>query len=181
MPLGASRFGLLGGVDAGALTLIETQTASSSFLDFESLADYDTYLFTFDQITVSTQTEIGYRVERSGSYQASSYEFANQRNQQGGSTERRNDSQATVRLGGDINTSSTDFLGGYLWLTGANNSSIYTFTTHHVSFLNSGAGTSEFGSGCHSTAGTVTGIRFGEGIFSALDSGVISQYGLEES
>ena len=141
MPLGASRFGLMGAEEEGALTLIETQTASSSFLDFESLADYDTYLFTFDQITVSTQTEIGYRVERSGSYQASSYEYANQRNQQGGSTERRDQSQTSVRIG---------------------------------------AGSNEFGSGCHDTAGTVTGIRFGEGIFSALDSGVISQYGLLE-
>jgi len=180
MPFGASRFGLMGGAEEGALTLIETQTASSAFLDFESLGDYDTYLFILDQITVTTGTEIGYRVERAGSYQASSYEYANQRNQQGGSTERRDQSQTSVRIGGDIGTSSTDYMGGYVWLYGARTSSLMTFTTSQVAFLNSGAGSNEFGSGCHDTAGTVTGIRFGEGIFSALDSGVISQYGLLE-
>ena len=36
----------------GQLDLISTQTASSAFLDFEDLDDYDTYLFTLAKITV---------------------------------------------------------------------------------------------------------------------------------
>ena len=163
----------------GQLDLISTQTASSAFLDFEDLDDYDTYLFTLAKITVSTQTEFGYRLKKGGSYDTSNYQFGNKREQVGGSANRQSTSQATVRLGGDTGTGSNDFLGGYVLLQNARNSGHYTFTTSHVTFINSGAGSSEFGSGMYKNDGVIDGIRFGEGIFSALDSGVISQYGVK--
>ena len=151
----------------GQLDLIQTQTASSAFLDFEDLNDYNTYLFTIDNCTVSTQTEIGYRLKYGGSYVTSTYHFANKREQPGGSAERKSISQASVRLGGAV------------LLYGARNSGTKTFTNSHVNFINSGAGTTEFGSGMLTSIGIVDGIRFGEGIFSALDAAVISQYGLK--
>ena len=163
----------------GQLDLIQTQTASSAFLDFEDLNDYNTYLFTLDNCTVSTQTEIGYRLKYGGSYVTSTYHFANKREQPGGSAERKSISQASVRLGGDVGTGSNDYFGGAVLLYGARNSGTKTFTNSHVNFINSGAGTTEFGSGMLTSIGIVDGIRFGEGIFSALDAAVISQYGLK--
>ena len=163
----------------GQLDLISTQTASSAFLYFEVLDYYDTYLFTLAKITVSTQTEIGYRLKKGGSYDTSNYQFGNKREEVGGAANRQSTSQATVRLGGDTGTGSNDFLGGYVLLQNERNSGHYTFTPSHVTFINSGAGSSEFGSGMYKKDGVVDGIRFGEGIFSALDSGVISQYGIK--
>ena len=58
MPLGAARFGLLGGVaDLGKLELIETQTYSSgvSYIDFTSIngTNYNVHFLTFDGLSTT--------------------------------------------------------------------------------------------------------------------------------
>ena len=59
MPLGAARFGLLGGVaDLGKLELIETQTitTSSSSIDFTTLNEstYNVHFVTFNNLQHTT-------------------------------------------------------------------------------------------------------------------------------
>ena len=63
MPLGASRFGLLGGaVDLASLELIETQTVSSvSSFDFSDLGNYNVHFLTVSDGTNNTGKGIAFR------------------------------------------------------------------------------------------------------------------------
>ena len=69
-PLGAARAVITSGVAdvKGSLILLQTQTASSSLLDFEALeqSTYNVHFFTFTDINVTTQTEFGYRLSDDG-------------------------------------------------------------------------------------------------------------------
>src|SRR6056300_2012916 len=105
MPLGAARFGLLGGVaDLGKLELIETQTISSSFADFESLGSYNVHLFTFNNVVPSSATNIGLRVSNDGgtSYLATGYQYAWQRGYPSTFTELKSTSSDRIQINGSI-------------------------------------------------------------------------------
>jgi hypothetical protein len=61
MPLGAARFGLLGGIaDLGKLELIETQTISSAFADFTSIQEstYNVHLFQLSDVIYNSTANI---------------------------------------------------------------------------------------------------------------------------
>jgi len=187
-PLGAARAVITsGGADVkGSLILLQTQTASSSLLDFEALeqSTYNVHFFTFTDINVTTQTEFGYRLSDDGgtSYETS-YAFANQRGYASGTfAERKSEDQATARLGGDITTDSNSVLNGYMYLYKAGDSAEYTFSTSHCTFMQGTTYAMEFGSQAYATASTINGIRFGEGVsMGAITSGTISCYGVKDS
>ena len=187
MPLGASRFGLLGGVaDLGKLELIETQTISSATANFTSLdvSTYNVHLFTMSDLVVTTQTEFGIRVSDDGgsTYETSNYEFANQRGLASGSfAERKSQSQASIRLGGDVTTDTNSVFNGYVYMYNAGDSGKYTFFTSHNTFMSGTTQAFEFGSGVYEVASTINAIQFGQQILNPFSSGTISAYGISES
>ncbi len=187
-PLGAARAVITSGVAdvKGSLILLQTQTASSSLLDFEALeqSTYNVHFFTFTDINVTTQTEFGYRLsDDGGTTYETGYEFANQRGYASGTfAERKSTSQNTARLGGDITTDSNSVFNGYMYLYNAGDSAKYTFSTSHCTFMQGTTYTMEFGSQLYANASTINGIRFGEGVsMGAFTSGTISCYGVRES
>ncbi len=187
MPLGAGRFGLLGGVaDLGKLELLQTQTISSATANFTSLdvSTYNVHLFTLSDLVVTTQTEFGLRVSDDGgsSYEISNYQFANQRGFASGIfDERKSDAQGSIRLGGDVTTDTNSVFNGYVYMYKAGDSSKYTFFTIHNTFMSGTTYGFEFGSGVYAFASTINAIQFGEGILGAFSSGTISAYGIAES
>lgn len=189
MPLGASRFGLLGGeVDLGKLELISTQTVSSAVAEFTTLNEstFKVHLFTFNDVHIGSQTEFGYRLSNDGgsSFEAG-YFFANQRGIGGSYAERKSTGQDSARLFGDIDSSANSLGNGYMYLYNAGDSGKYTFSTSHSVFMDAGGSQDvsfEFGSQCYDHAETINAIRFGATTsISALTSATISLYGVAES
>ena len=186
MPLGAARFGLMAGDVKGSLILLQTQTASSSLLDFEALQEstYNVHFFTFTDINVTTQTEFGYRLsDDGGTTYETGYQFANQRGYASGTfAERKSTAQDTARLGGDITTDSNSVFNGYMYLYNAGDSTKYTFSTSHMVFMdNADKQATEFGSAVYDHAEQIQAIRFGEGTgTTAITSATISLYGIKE-
>lgn len=189
MPLGAGRFGLLGGVaDLGKLELLQTQTISSATADFTTVLDvssYNVHLFTISDVHIGSQTEFGYRLSNDGgsSYETG-YEFASTRIvADSGHAERRSTGQDSARLCGDIDSGAHSLANGYIYLYNAGNSSKFTFSTSTMVFEDfQDLGAMEFGGQVYNHAETVNGIRFGAGTgVTALTSATISVYGIAES
>jgi hypothetical protein len=94
MPLGAARFGLLGGVaDLGKLELIETQTISSAVaqVDFTSIQEstYNVHFLTVNNVQFSGTNiaNVGVRLFESGVLETSTvYDIAYQRGAATGTT-----------------------------------------------------------------------------------------------
>ena len=189
MPLGASRFGLLGGVaDLGKLELIETQTVSGvSTVDFTSIDEstYNVHLMTVNnyQHTDTSSGFAGIRFYESGTLEtASVYQIAYQR---GDSNAAFGEVRATANAqlvqfrnfgGADSNHSGN----GYSYFYNLGDSSKYSFQTAHSSYLdNSSNSEFIFGSGFLPQTSVVDGIRVfaGAGNLSAT----ISLYGIAES
>ena len=174
--------------DPGNLKLLQTQTASNATLEFESLLEstYNVHFFTFTNINLGSQTEVGYRLSDDGgtSYETG-YHFANRRVDSGNSgDDRKSTSQNAARLFGDIDTGARSISNGYLYLYNAGDSGKYTFTTGHFTFMNNDdEASTEFGSGMYATTATMNGISFGASTTgtTALESGIISCYGLKDT
>ena len=187
MPLGAARFGLLGGVaDLGKLELLQTQTISSATANFTSLdvSNYEVHLFTMSDLVVTTQTEFGIRVSDDGgsSYETTNYSFANQRGFASGTfAERKSDSQGSIRLGGDVTTATNSVFNGYFYMYNAGDNSKHTHFTTNCTFTQNTSYGMEFGGSAYRVASTINAIQIGEGILGAFSSGTISAYGLAES
>jgi len=187
MPIGQAKFGLLGGVaDLGTLELIETQTISSSFADFESLGSYNVHLFTLNNVVPSSVTNIGIRVSNNGgtSYLSSGYQYAWQRGYPSSFTELINTSTDRIQINGSVATGTNDALNGYVYAYNLLDSSKYSFFTYHTIGTNTPSSIyalMSFGSGVKPTAETHNGVRFGTGSFTTLTSGSISAYGIAES
>jgi len=185
MTLGLMRAGLLGGVaDLGKLELIETQTISSAFADFESLGSYNVHLFQLSNVKPTTTANIGLRLSNDGgsSYISSGYQYAWQRGQSSGSfDEIKSTSRDRIIIAGDATTTGSFNL--YIYAYNLLDSSKYSFFTFQGTSVNSTSTNyiMNFGSGVKPTAETHNGVRFGELSFSALASGTISLYGIAES
>jgi hypothetical protein len=187
MPLGAGRFGLLGGaeVDLGKLELIETQTISSSFADFESLGSYNVHLFTFNNLVPNEQTNLGFQFSNDGgtSYISSGYQYAFQIGYPDYFTELKSTSVNRILIGGTVGVATEDSMNGYMYCYNLGNSKYSFITLHTVYTLLSSSiySYSWFGSGVLPTAEIHNGVRFGSGNFNVLGSGTISLYGIAES
>jgi hypothetical protein len=192
MPLGAARFGLLGGVaDLGKLELIETQTASAdSTIDFTSLGSYNVHFITGNDINMSANNQF-FRARLSNDGGSSFITSA---------TQQRAGIRNTTTFSSDANSTTDTFFGHYLtdnsggYGTTADNgnfylycynllnSSKYSFCTSQSTGLEQSSSTysAMFGSGVLPTAETHNAIRFlnsSTGTF----SGTISLYGIAES
>jgi len=187
MPLGAARFGLLGGVaDLGKLELIETQTFSGvSSANFTSLGSYNVHFLTFNDIDISTDSKLHSRLSNDGgsSYISSGYQYATQRgNVTGLFDEMRSTSTnyfysvATDNGGSGTNETKE----GYSYFYNLIDSSKYSFGTGMSMSRNSaGQGIMMFSSAVKPTAETHNAIQ----ILPAFGTmtGTVSLYGIAES
>jgi hypothetical protein len=188
MPLGAARFGLLGGVaDLGKLELIETQTITSSTAtaDFTDLGNYNVHFMTFnDMKPVTDGSFVCMRFSNDGgsSFLTSGYQYAQQNGTSAGSfPENRSTSASVLFLTSALGTPSNEVGNSYCYLYNLLDSSKYSFSTTQTTNFNS-AGTYEmwFGSGVKPTAETHNAIRI---LFNSgnISKAIISLYGIAES
>jgi len=171
----------------GQLELIETQTVSSSFADFTTLNEntYNVHLITLSNIYTTGQTEIGLRFsdDNGATFEITPYEFANLRgNAVGTADDRRSTAQQSIRLAGDTTGNyANNTLNGYVYIYNAGDSTKYTGTTSHISFMFNNTHYYEFGGGVYGTTSSINAIRIGQGILSAFTSGTLSLYGIRYS
>ena len=186
MPLGASRFGLLGGVvDLGKLELIETQsiTSSTASMIFSSIQEstYNVHFLTYNNFEPVTNADrLGLRFFESGVEESASvYQFAYQRCGAGGTfTETKSTGYSSLRL--TTAQQQNEKGNGYSYFYNLGNSSKYSFQTMHSTLENSGnVFEAQFGSGVLPQASTVDKIRLfdinGDNIY-----GTFSLYGIKE-
>ena len=189
MPLGAARFGLLGGVaDLGKLELIETQTYSGavSFVDFTSIQEstYNVHFVTFNNFQpVDNLPSFLLRFYESGVLETGSvYQTAFQYGATNGTFgEAKSTGRSSITVGGAQTTSTGGAINGYFYIYNAGDSSKYTFVTGHSMDLdNFNGGMTYFGSAVLPQASTVDGIRFlySSGNIANFD---VSLYGIAES
>ena len=187
MPLGAARFGLLGGVaDLGKLELIETQTVSSvSSADFTSLGSYNVHFLTFNNIDLSTTANLYARLSNNGgsSYISSGYQYATQRGNATGSFDELKSTstsylQSVFTDNGGLGTNETK--EGYSYFYNLLDSSKYSFGTGMSLSTNSVAQhIMMFGSAVLPTAEIHNAIRVLPN--TGTMSGTVSLYGIAES
>ena len=183
MPLGAARFGLLGGVaDLGKLELIETKTASgNSVLDFTSIGSYNVHFLTYNGLETGTNTiytELRLSNDNGTTFETSNYQRAVQYGGTNGSFGENRTTTAdrfSVLSFSNANTPMT----GYCYLYNLTDSTKYSFLTHHSSI---GTIYMYFGSQLYAVAETINAIRvMNSGTSENFTSGTVSLYGIAES
>jgi len=180
MPLGAARFGLLGGVaDLGKLELIETQTISSgSTLDFTDLGSYNVLFATGNNIeTASSNTPVSIRVSNDGgsTFEATNYQYALQSGTTSGSFNEAR-STSTTSMPYFTSDSANKNRGAYCYMYNLQDSAKYSFFTHQsIEEANM-----MFGSAVYAVAETINAIRFLTTNTNAW-TGTVSLYGIAES
>jgi len=181
MPLGAARFGLLGGVaDLGKLELIETQTISSgSTLDFTDIKQdiYNVHFLTGNDIeSTFSNTAISIRLsnDNGSTFESSNYQYALQyMGVSGLFGESKSTSASEMRFMSD---SGNENKGGYIYLYNLGDSTKYSFGT--------GQGMehsyAQFSSSVYTVAETINAIRILTPNTNAW-TGTVSLYGIAES
>ena len=190
MPLGAGRFGLLGGVaDLGKLELIQTQTVSSAVagVDFTNLGDYNVHFITTHSFSSATDFgALSLRVSTDGGsyFKTSGYQYDNQYANVGVFGEQKSTSETSITQMTPPNSGASPYASnGYAYLYNLLDSTKYSFATWHSTALISFNGNYEgyFGSGVYPVAETHNAIRLFPKNASNVDNGTISLYGIAES
>ena len=191
MPLGAARFGLLGGVaDLGKLEKIETQTITTAgaidFLDLQE-STYNVHLLTFDDfVTTAVGDAFSIRVSNDGgsTFETSNYQYALQYGQSNGSFGELKSTSATglKDISGNIQGTNAR-ANGYVYLYNLGNSK-YSFITFQSSttVVSTLILQMRFGSGVYTVAETINALRIdGDSFTGTPTGGTISLYGIAES
>jgi len=191
MPLGAARFGLLGGVaDLGKLELIETQTVSNvTYLDFTNIKEdiYTAHFLTLTNYQNSTNADdCIIQLIESGTVETASVYYNGY--QEASSSNRFDEYRSTgdnklfsLTLSGNSASRSGN---GYMYLYNAGNSSKYTFGTFHsVGDYSTilGHSVAYFGGGVLPQTSKVDGIRIASRYYTNTSSFTASLYGIAES
>jgi hypothetical protein len=180
MPLGASRFGLLGGVaDLGKCV---------STVDFTSIDEstYNVHFLTVSNVDFSGgQSSLGIQFYESGVLEtASVYQYGIQYGDSTGYfVETKSTGNSLIYINGaNFGFTSTDSGHTYVYLYNLGDSSKYSFLTEQGVLEDSGAVKMSFGGGVLPQASTVDGFRLKESIGGgATFSGTASLYGIAES
>ena len=191
MPLGAARFGLLGGaeVDLGKLELIETQTITTTTanVEFLDLGSYNVHFLVQSNVDLSTDggfTQVQLSSDGGSSFVTTGYQYARQRNYISGGTglaqEGRSTNTSFVSILGSSGTSANEVGNGYAYLYNLLDSSKYSFSTFQAISRSSVDLDSWFGSGVLPTATTHNAIRVNASSGN-IESMNISLYGIAES
>ena len=185
MPLGAARFGLLGGVaDLGKLELIETQTVTSvTTVDFTSIQEstYNVHFATTNNIKFASDSRrLTVRLYESGVLEtASVYAVAALNGSADGTfIEQKSASQTSYRYTDTSGNDTGETCQGFIYFYNLGDNTRYSFFNHIAeSFKTTGNYQFNFGSGFMEQTSLVDGIQFSGDTF----SGTISLYGLNES
>jgi hypothetical protein len=166
-----------------SLEFITEVSASSSTIDIvDKFGTYKTHFMQLINLVPTTQTEFGIKFsnDSGSSYETSSYAFTNYRvYSNNNSGERKSNSQSSIRLGGDVLSSSEFNCNFYIY--NANVSSMYTLITTQATFLQGTIYAQEFGGGSYAQTEIVNGIRIGEGTgTTAFTSGTARLFGVKE-
>jgi len=190
MPLGAARFGLLGGVaDLGKLELIETQTVTTSVasVDFTSIDEstYNVHFVTVNNLLFSDASgneALSFQLYESGTLEtASVYQYAQQYGTSGGSfLEQKSTGTAYPLLSISAGSSGRDVTNCYAYFYNLGDSSKYSFSTNHTTHAKSDLRFA-FSSSVLPQTSTVDGIRFRSINTANITQGTISLYGIAES
>lgn len=189
-PLGAARFGLLGGaeVDLGKLEFIETQTVSGSNVVFNDLAtnSYNIYFLTLENVVAATNDNylfVRFSTNNGSTFITSStYNRAYLRGKSNSVTFNENKAQNQTLLEISPNSSNVANVGmnGYMYLYNLLDSSNFSYlSTHLVGRASDGVTQFAFGGGIEHTAQTIN--TFGIDASSGNLSGTFTLYGLNES
>jgi len=189
MPLGAARFGLLGGVaDLGKLELIQTQTASSdSFVDFTAIQEstYNVHFLTVNNYQSNTDNAIlTVKLYESGVLEtASVYQIAIQGGRADGTFSEYKSTGSNLGvsiIGSGIDNASASSANGYCYFYNLGDNTKYSFSTFQWSYIYyTNVFEMNFGSGVLPQVSLVDGFRVipNSGTFSAD----LSLYGIAES
>ena len=188
MPLGAARFGLLGGVaDLGKLELIETQTFSNvAGVEFTSLGSYNVHFLTCNNIqahTDSSRLVIQLSNDGGSTYETTNYQYAMQYGASSGSfSEVKSTSYTAFYSSSDMGTGTNESCNMYWYLYNLSDSAKYSFSTHQLTEFDKNAQFRQvFGSNVYTVAETINAIKvLGQNNTSNI-SGTISLYGIAES
>ena len=192
MPLGAARFGLLGGVaDLGKLELITTQTASgtATTLDFTSIDEstYNVHFLTISDVYFSgTNVLTRLRLSNNGgtSFITSGYQYAYQQGNDAGTfSENKSTSDSYINLIPNTGNEATEVTNAYVYFYNLGDSSKYSFLTYHTSGMNSAGANYQmsFGSAVLPTAETHNAFQLIDGLGTRNIYGKFSLYGIAES
>ena len=186
MPLGAARFGLLGGVeDLGKLELIETQTVSSvTYVDFNSIQEstYNVHFLTANDVHCTVDSRrFTVQLFESGVINTTDYAYAFQAGTVAGTfNERKSGSTGSLRFSATYGNATNETGQGYMYLYNLGDISRYSFiTAHSFGIDTSGNGVMEFGSGFLENTTEVDGIRVQ--LSGDFASATFSLYGIAES
>ena len=169
----------------GTLELIETQTITSATLvEFNLTGNYDVYFITFNDLVLVDSKELLLRFsdDSGASFEASSYDYANQRGDSGGTfseVKYVGDSAITGITGNGASTNETQ--NGYMYFYEMLDSSKYGFLTFQsMGFDSSGNAEFCFGSGLRKVQAVYNAIQFKDSGGNGIQSGVFSLYGIKE-
>ena len=187
MPLGAARFGLLGGVaDLGKLELIETKTISSAssaiFTDIQE-STYNVHFLTINNFQPSVDSIfLAIRVFENGVEESATvYQRAQQIGQaDGGFSESKSTGLSSFLGTFSTGNATNESANSYSYFYNLGDSSKYSFQTmHQVDINSSGVFRTAFGSGVLPQASTVDQLKLyvNTGTFDAT----ASLYGIAES
>ena len=189
MPLGAARFGLLGGVLAGgSLQLIEKQTVSGvTQVDFTSIkeTEYDVHFAQLISIETTSsghpdasKMQLRFSNDGGSTFEsgASDYAWANQYSKtSGGIAESKDSSDSSIEFTPRCN--SGEPTSAYMYLYGLGNSNTYSSTNSQTT-INMDQKEHFFGAGIYTTAETIDAVRF----YNAYAmTGTIKLFGVEKS
>ena len=188
MPLGAARFGLLGGVaDLGKLEFITSTTVSSmtSGIDFTDVFtdDYNVYFLLTNKVqSDTTGYTVGVQFYESGVLESAGvYQYAFQ----GARTtplffEARSTTEAWIHIGGDTDTTSANSSNSYTYIYNPTNSSKYTFLTTQSSAQFGTTANMRFGGGVLPQASLVDGFRLRSTYPTGQITGEFILYGVKQ-
>ena len=177
----------------GTLELIQTLSAnnSSQILDFDGVftwSDYNVYFITWSDYTPTNDENMPYfRLKNSSGEITSGYHYAVQEGNAGGTFGESNSTSATyLRIMGGGGSGTGESASGYIYVYNPDDSSRYTFTTNHTSYVDQNANPSMlFGSGVRPTADSVTGFMFRNissgGTLGNINTLDVSLYGIRYS
>ena len=189
MPLGAARFGLLGGVaDLGKLELIETQTVTSNVtsVDFTSIQQNKYDVHRLDIINARSDTDnkdFALRVSTGGTFQTGSlyHRALFTINSSGTTAESRVTTAAQMDITQNSGNATNEKSNSIVYIYNAGNSSKYTFNTSHSSTIdNGGAFKTVFGGGVYDIANEVDGFRIFMDASGNIASGIFKLYGIKQ-
>lgn len=170
---------------ASAMVFLSTQTVSSSVaqVDFTSgiTSTYDDYLLIYEAVVGPTKP--GIRVQKSGTFQTTNYNYAGVQGQTGGPTFAASSGDTKARINGANGISGSNLSFGCVYLLNANNATGQTCLTLQGGSVGA-TGTANYANmfyATQTTSAVVTGLRFYDDDANNLTAGTFRLYGIQKS